>query len=255
MRPDADPSEKYRFSDSPEKIEAIRFHVLNPISRGTDPDDCLVFVRDFLRKATELVADFEDIANTYGRRAAARRLEMASNPNRQLPSNRSQQLAFRPSPTSFTPQPLNRANAASSYAANNSAINVNTYTPASGSRPPAPIFQAQPRNVSTYTPASASRPPAPDFSAQPQLPSNEVSHPHDTQHVQDDGGQDDVQNLLVLSEVNIPPSQRKQTPKQMSCDLTEHQRIGLTWLLEQEKDRNKKGGLLAGSSQISSHLS
>lgn len=278
MRPYSDPSEKYRFPDTPEKIEAIRFHVLNPISRGTDPDDCLVFVRDFLRKAKDLVADFEDIANTYGRRAAARRLEMASNPNQQLPSNRSQQLAFRPSPTSFTPQPLNRANAASSYSANNSAINVSTYSPASGSRPPPPIFQAQPRNVSTYTPASASRPPAPifqgqprnvntgipasasrppapDFNAQPQLPSNEVSHPHDTQHVQDDGGQDDVQNLLVLSEVNIPPSQRKQTPRQMSCDLTEHQRIGLTWLLEQEKDRNKKGGLLAGLSQISSQLS
>ncbi|KAH8742819.1 SNF2 family N-terminal domain-containing protein [Diaporthe sp. PMI_573] len=31
----------------------------------------------------------------------------------------------------------------------------------------------------------------------------------------------------------------------MSCDLTEHQKIGLTWLLEQEKDRKKKGGLLA----------
>lgn len=33
----------------------------------------------------------------------------------------------------------------------------------------------------------------------------------------------------------------------MDCALTEHQRIGLTWLLQQEKDPKKKGGLLAGS--------
>ncbi|KAK2602841.1 hypothetical protein N8I77_009346 [Diaporthe amygdali] len=39
--------------------------------------------------------------------------------------------------------------------------------------------------------------------------------------------------------------ERKQTPKQMSCTLLEHQKIGLTWLIEQEKDRQKKGGLLA----------
>jgi hypothetical protein len=84
---------------------------------------------------------------------------------------------------------------------------------------------------------------------------NEVAPSSSTQDFQDDGHRDDVQNLLVLSEVNIPPRQRKQTPKQMSCDLTEHQKIGLTWLLEQEKDRKKKGGLLAGMSDIWSRFS
>lgn len=241
--------------------------------------------------------------------------------NQQLTSNQSQQLAFRPSSTSFAPQALNRANAANFYAANPSAVNVNRYTPASASRPPAPIFKPQPQNVNTYMPVNASLPPVPrfdarphnvntyipasasfppvprfeahpriaynpanaslppvprfeahshngntpipasasfplvpSFQAQPQLSLNEVNHSHNTQHFQDDGRRDDVQNLLVLSEVDIPPNQRKHTPKQMSCDLTEHQRIGLTWLLEQEKDRKKKGGLLAGLSHISSQL-
>lgn len=35
---------------------------------------------------------------------------------------------------------------------------------------------------------------------------------------------------------------------QMSCTLMEHQKIGLTWLIEQEMDSKKKGGLLAGQS-------
>lgn len=219
--------------------------------------------------------------------------------NQQLTSNQSQQLAFRPSSTSFAPQAFNHANAANFYAANPSAVNFSRYTPASASRPPVPRFEARPHNVNTYIPASASFPPvprfeahpriaynpanaslppvprfeahshnvntsipasasfplAPTFQAQPQFSSTEVNHSHSTQHFQDDGRRDDVQNLLVLSEVDIPPNQRKQTPKQMSCDLTEHQRIGLTWLLEQEKDRKKKGGLLAGLSHTSSQLS
>ncbi|KAG6355977.1 hypothetical protein INS49_015362 [Diaporthe citri] len=230
---------------SQHSVEMLRFHVLNPIARGVDPDDCLAFVQEHLRKAKELVEDFEDIANTFGRRARERQLQLTSNRNQQLTLNQSQQLAFRPSPTSFAPQSLSQASAASFYAANNNAVNVNTYAPASASRPPATIFNAQPQNVNTYIPASASFPTVPAFNAQPQSPSNEVNHSHDTQHYQDDGRRDDVQNLLVLSEVDIPPSQRKQTPKQMSCDLTEHQRIGLTWLLQQERDPKKKGGLLA----------
>lgn len=233
MHPFADPSEKHRFPGAPEKVESIKFHVLNPIASGkADPDDCLVFVRDFLRKAKELVADFEDITNRFGRRAAERRLQqmaldqarqMASTQNQQMASNQSPQLAFRPRSTSFAPPPLNHGD-----------TNTDTSLPASKiTRIPKPI---------------------PVSKTAPQLSSNEASHSHNTQQFQDDSGRDDVENLLVLSEVNIPPHQRKQTPKQMSCALTEHQRIGLTWLLEQEKDQLKKGGLLAGLCHTLSQL-
>lgn len=225
MRTFSDPSKQHRFPGAPEKAESIRFHVLNPIATGkADPDDCLVFVRDFLRKAKELVKEFEDIANTFGRRSGERRLQqmalsqarqMDSNQNQQMPSNQSPQLAFRPRSTSFAPPPLDHGD-----------NNADTSVPASKiHKVPKPI---------------------PVSRTAPQLSSNEASHSHNAQQFQDDSGRDDVKNLLVLSEVNIPPHKRKQTPKQMSCALTEHQKIGLTWLLEREMDRQKKGGLLAG---------
>lgn len=234
MRTFTDPSKQHRFPGAPEKAESIRFHVLNPIAKGkADPDDCLVFVRDFLRKAKELVKEFEDIANTFGRRAAAeRRLQQmalnqarqmdparnkqpSSNQNQQMASNQSPQLAFRPRSTSFAPPPPKHGD-----------TNADTSVPASK------IHQI-PK-------------PIPVSKTAPQLSSNEASHSHNAQRFQDDSTRDDVENLLVLSELNIPPHKRKQTPKQMSCALTEHQKIGLTWLLEQEMDRQKKGGLLAG---------
>lgn len=225
MRTFADPSEQHRFPGAPEKVESIRFHVLNPIASGkADPDDCLVFVRDFLRKAKELVKEYEDIANTFGRSAAERQLQqmalnqarqMNSNQTQQPTSNQSPQLAFRPRATSFAPPPLN-----------NDDTNADTSIPATKiNQIPKPI---------------------PVSKTAPQLSSNEASHSHNAQQFQDDSGRDDVEKLLVLSEVNIPPHKRKQTPKQMSCALTEHQKIGLTWLLEREMDRQKKGGLLAG---------
>lgn len=58
----------------------------------------------------------------------------------------------------------------------------------------------------------------------------------------------DIQKLLNLPDIYYPPEQRKQTPRQMtnSCLLMEHQKVCLTWLLRQEEDKDKKGGLLAG---------
>lgn len=233
MRTFADPSVQHRFPGAPEKVESIKFHVLNPIATGkADPDDCLAFVRDFLRKAKELVKEFEDIADTFGRSAGERRLQQMalnqarqmdsaqnqqpySTQNQQMASNQSPQLAFRPRSTSFAPPPLNHDD-----------TNADPSIPASKiHRVPKPI---------------------PVSKTAPQLSSNEASHSHNAQQFQDDSGGDDVEKLLVLSEVNIPPHKRKQTPKQMSCALTEHQKIGLTWLLEREMDQQKKGGLLAG---------
>ncbi|KAI1453390.1 SNF2 family N-terminal domain-containing protein [Annulohypoxylon moriforme] len=54
-----------------------------------------------------------------------------------------------------------------------------------------------------------------------------------------------VQHLLQLPEIDIPPEQRKATPIEMSCSLMDHQKVCLTWLMEQENDPNKKGGILA----------
>lgn len=54
-----------------------------------------------------------------------------------------------------------------------------------------------------------------------------------------------VKHLLRLPEIDIPPEQRKATPIAMSCTLMDHQKVCLTWLMEQEDDPKKKGGILA----------
>lgn len=56
----------------------------------------------------------------------------------------------------------------------------------------------------------------------------------------------DMQKLLLLPDIDIPPEERKKTPRAMSCTLMEHQKVCLTWLIQQEQDSHKKGGLLAG---------
>lgn len=58
---------------------------------------------------------------------------------------------------------------------------------------------------------------------------------------------ENVQKLLVLPDIDVPPQLRKETPRQMaeSCKLMEHQKVCLTWLVRQEEDKHKKGGLLA----------
>ena len=57
----------------------------------------------------------------------------------------------------------------------------------------------------------------------------------------------DIENLLSLPKIDIPKDQRKQTSPAMSCELLEHQKVCLTWLIRQEQDPHKKGGLLAGT--------
>ncbi|KAK8029547.1 hypothetical protein PG993_010838 [Apiospora rasikravindrae] len=53
-----------------------------------------------------------------------------------------------------------------------------------------------------------------------------------------------LQNLLSVPEHEIAPADRLDTPMQMKCVLMEHQRVGLTWLVNQEKSA-RKGALLA----------
>ncbi|KAK6857929.1 hypothetical protein PG995_005628 [Apiospora arundinis] len=53
-----------------------------------------------------------------------------------------------------------------------------------------------------------------------------------------------MENFLSVNEHEIAPEKRMDTPIQMRCELMEHQRVGLTWLVDQEKSK-KKGALLA----------
>ncbi|KAI1645923.1 SNF2 family N-terminal domain-containing protein [Daldinia loculata] len=55
----------------------------------------------------------------------------------------------------------------------------------------------------------------------------------------------EIQNFLTMPEIDISPEQRKSTPASMSCTLMEHQKVCLTWLIQQEEDIHKKGGILA----------
>lgn len=55
-----------------------------------------------------------------------------------------------------------------------------------------------------------------------------------------------IRKLLVLPAIDIPREERRKTPVAMSCTLMEHQKVCLTWLIEQEETRHKRGGLLAG---------
>ncbi|KAI2464098.1 SNF2 family N-terminal domain-containing protein [Annulohypoxylon bovei var. microspora] len=70
---------------------------------------------------------------------------------------------------------------------------------------------------------------------------------HDPMHMRDpqERERQAVQHLLLLPDIDIPPEQRKATPHAMSCTLMDHQKVCLTWLMEQEDDPNKRGGLLA----------
>lgn len=60
---------------------------------------------------------------------------------------------------------------------------------------------------------------------------------------------EEIQKLFQnLPDIEIAPEDRANTPPQMSCKLMEHQKVALKWLKDQEKNRDKKGGLLAGMS-------
>ncbi|RYP46642.1 hypothetical protein DL768_007187 [Monosporascus sp. mg162] len=68
---------------------------------------------------------------------------------------------------------------------------------------------------------------------------------HNVRDMRDVKQEEDIQRLLSLPDIDIPSSQRKETPRAMSCALMEHQRVCLTWMIQQEQDSHKKGGLLA----------
>lgn len=58
---------------------------------------------------------------------------------------------------------------------------------------------------------------------------------------------DDIRKLLKMPNIEIPPELRAKTPIQMSCKLMEHQKVALKWLKDQENNKFKRGGLLAGT--------
>ncbi|POS79014.1 DNA repair protein RAD5 [Diaporthe helianthi] len=186
-----------------------RFARAVQVACGKDPRNYTQVVRCLLKDAKEVVEIYEAIALTFGKDAVEQR--------QQSTSSQDPDINFRRSSALFaTPVVLALGSPANASPA------ISRTIPPSGS-------------FLSLTSSSAPR----------NLPSKEVFPSTHKQFFQDDGPRDDVQNLVVLSEMNIPPSKRRHTPKQMACDLTEHQRIGLTFLLQQENDRNKKGCLLA----------
>ena len=92
------------------------------------------------------------------------------------------------------------------------------------------------------------------FQSTPPMPSDSSSaHPMlEHSHALIDARQErervEIQELLSLPEIDIPKTQRKQTPPTMLCNLLEHQKACLSWLMQQELNVHKKGGLLAGMS-------
>lgn len=70
--------------------------------------------------------------------------------------------------------------------------------------------------------------------------------PEDQHQVPHDDARGQTNALLHLPEVNIPEGERLETPRGLNCELLPHQRVGLTWLIRQEQDPNKRGSILAG---------
>lgn len=66
--------------------------------------------------------------------------------------------------------------------------------------------------------------------------------------------QQDVQSLLHIPTIDIPPHERRQTPAQLRFPLYEYQKVCLTWLIQQEEDVIKRGSILAGKSFLSSYV-
>lgn len=80
---------------------------------------------------------------------------------------------------------------------------------------------------------------------------------HDAEDIPDDQQEslrndvrDQTRALLLLPEVNIPEDERLPTPRALTCNLLPHQRVGLTWLIRQEQDPNKRGSILAGRATL-----
>lgn len=65
---------------------------------------------------------------------------------------------------------------------------------------------------------------------------------------------EDLKQVLDVPAFRAPKAMRKQTPKQLACDLLEHQKVCLSWLLRQENNKDKLGSLLAGKFTIASPL-
>lgn len=66
--------------------------------------------------------------------------------------------------------------------------------------------------------------------------------------------QQDVQSLLAIPSIDIPPHERKQTPIQLQYPLYEYQKVCLTWLVQQEEDDTKRGSILAGKGFLPSYF-
>lgn len=91
-------------------------------------------------------------------------------------------------------------------------------------------------------------------------PAYESSNDEESQHILAGqrqrlrDAQEQTRALLDLPEVDISEHERIETPRAMVCELLAHQRVGLTWLIRQEEDPNKRGSILAGKTILALHL-
>ncbi|ETS82076.1 hypothetical protein PFICI_07078 [Pestalotiopsis fici W106-1] len=53
-----------------------------------------------------------------------------------------------------------------------------------------------------------------------------------------------IEHLASLPDIDVPPAGRQRTPHALACELQPHQKVGLTWLMRQEKSIHR-GGILA----------
>lgn len=77
---------------------------------------------------------------------------------------------------------------------------------------------------------------------------NMNSHTNDGNAGQD--SQQNIQSLLAVPSVDIPPHRRVQSPAQLKFPLYEYQKVCLTWLIQQEQDEGKMGSILAGEPHL-----
>ncbi|OTB00375.1 hypothetical protein M426DRAFT_26607 [Hypoxylon sp. CI-4A] len=72
-------------------------------------------------------------------------------------------------------------------------------------------------------------------------PKNGQAHSHES----DSNHHQEIRQLLKMPAIKLRPEQRRNTPVAMACKLMEHQKVCLTWLMDQEEFPEKRGGILA----------
>ncbi|KAI1763291.1 SNF2 family N-terminal domain-containing protein [Hypoxylon sp. FL1150] len=222
----------YRFGRHPEIIREF----VAMLESGGPARNLLPSISNLFRTAPDLVQDFEANTDSFDQRERMRQL-------------RARQHHTQPSPTPLThtaPQatphvPNDSGNAGSSRNNTDTSRNMNDDDSTIGSDSDSGPDSSDGYNSADslgdcdedgikYGPMYDARRDAMDFVADVEP---------------DESQRKEIQKLLTMPEIEVPKEQRKNTPAAMSCKLMEHQKVSLSWMIKQEEDQHKKGGLLA----------